>query len=127
MNIKGKLKKLPLKVEGEPVSVVMSLIDGFRQDIKQLVTGKPDDGENGLLQIFRDQADKFGEFIFSRAPCFRPFNSPGPNSDAPSDDTGELHYDDDEDEDEDEGLEPAGPRDPSTFIYVDQVLKAVKK
>jgi hypothetical protein len=124
MNMERKLEKLPLKVEGEPVPVVMGLIDDFRQDINQLVTGKPEDGENGLIQIFREQANIFGEIIFARAPCFRPFNNPGPNSDAPSEDNGKFYYDDDEDEEE---LEPAGPRDPLTFIYIDQALKVAKK
>lgn len=119
-NIKGKLEMLPLKLEGEPVPVLLSLIDVFRRDISHLVTGKPEDGETGLIQIFREQTEMFGENIFSQAPCFRPFDS----SDAPSDDTGEFYYDGD---DEDEGLEPAAPRDPSTFVYIDHALKMAKK
>jgi hypothetical protein len=122
-DIKGELEKLPPKLEGEPVPVVISLLDVFRRDINQLVAGKPEDGEKGLIQIFRERAERFGEIIFSQAPCFRPFDTPGSNSNAPSEDTGELYYDDGEDE----GLEPAGPRNPLTFVYIDRALKMAKK
>lgn len=120
---KGKLAKLPPKVEGDPIPAVYNLVDMFKREVSQLVEGRPDDGECGLIQKFREFADQFGEIIFSQAPCFRPYNAPSPSSDAPSEDTGELGPINGQED----GLEPSGRRDPATFVYIDEALQMAKK
>jgi hypothetical protein len=120
---KERLAKLPPKIEGDPIPAVYSLVDVFKREVSQLVEGRPEDGEHGLIQKFRDFADRFGEIIFSQAPCFRPYNAPSPTSDAPSEDTGELGSIDGQED----GLEPSGRRDSATFVYIDEALQMAKK
>lgn len=115
-----RLSQLPPKPEGDPIPAVYGLVDNFKRDISQLVAGRPEDEEHGLIQIFRTLSDLFGEYIFAQAPCFRPFDSA---EDGPEEDTGEFHSNNDQDE----GLEPPCPRNPNTFIYINEALKMAKK
>ena len=114
----------------------------FERDVKQLVEGKPEDGTAGLIQIFRHSKEQFRDTIFRQAPEFKPFArssskfgagqlaslrvrapSPGPVSPERAPSPGPvfpLQITQDED------LEPSGEKNPSTFVYMDEVLEVAR-
>jgi hypothetical protein len=64
---------MPQQIKGEPVAVVWKLIEGFKKDVDQLIAGRPEDGNTGLIQIFRASRHDFREAIFKQAPQFKPY------------------------------------------------------
>ncbi|CAG8765671.1 11099_t:CDS:1, partial [Acaulospora colombiana] len=116
------LNELPEELQGDPVTVVLNLTANFQKDVAILVQGRPEDGESGLLQKFRQHKGAFREAIFQQAPQFKPFRRP---SDITEDEP--LEPIDTETEPMENGgtedLEPSGRRDSSSFVYIDEVLK----
>ncbi|KAG8807393.1 hypothetical protein FRC17_004483, partial [Serendipita sp. 399] len=72
---KDAIRELPKKPEGDPIGILWKLLGAFQKDISQLVAGRPEDGDQGLLQLFRQYRLQFRESIFNQAPQFKP--SPG--------------------------------------------------
>jgi hypothetical protein len=142
---KQNIEELPRKPEGDPVAIVWKLLEGFKKDVAQLISGRPEDGVKGLIQIFRASRGEFKEAIFRQAPDFKPYNfkpykqsprihtprvdaSPRPLSRcatprAPSEYEVEFF----EPVQRGEMLEPTGFRDAKTAIYLDEVVKMAQK
>ncbi|PVF98611.1 hypothetical protein CPB86DRAFT_784651 [Serendipita vermifera] len=114
------LNELPEEPQGDPVTVVLNLTANFQKDVAILVQGRPEDGESGLLQKFRQHKSVFREAIFQQAPQFKPFRRSSVTEDPiePSDTDSEQMENDGTEE-----LEPSGKRDPSNAVYIDEVLK----
>jgi len=105
----------------------------FEKDVKQLVEGRPEQGATGLLQTFRHLREQFRDAIFRQAPEFKPFEKPvtyqsgGPESrPQPTSDDGHSGAKD-HGVTQEEALEPSGQKDPSNFIYMDEVLEAARR
>jgi hypothetical protein len=120
------LNELPKELEGDPVTVVLNLTANFQKDVATLVQGRPEDGESGLLQKFRRHKNTFREGIFQQAPQFRPFKRPSDTAEDESLDPNELGSEGTESGDT-EKLEPSGRKDPSSFVYIDEVLKMAER
>lgn len=76
METQENLAKLPIPQKGEPVTAIWKLLANFKKDVAQLVNGKPDDGEAGLVQKIRSARQTFRKAIVQQAPNFKPFNRP---------------------------------------------------
>lgn len=50
------------------------LLGTFEHDIAELVLGRAEDGEDGLMQRMRILGDTFANQLFNQAPIFIPFN-----------------------------------------------------
>ncbi|KAG8829739.1 hypothetical protein FRC17_006131, partial [Serendipita sp. 399] len=132
--IQSELAKLPTKVEGDPVTEVWKIIEEFKSDVNTLVSGRAQDGEKGLIQIFRASREEFRESIFRQAPNFKPYNRPSQPKESvisqvmrgASSGTQEGEADGEEVGKELEKLEPVGARNTSTMIYIDEVMKIAK-
>jgi hypothetical protein len=117
---KQNIEELPHRPEGDPVAAVWKLLAGFKKDVAQLVSGRPEDGEKGLIQILRESRGQFREAIFRQAPDFKPYEQDSRESgvyetaSSGSVQGGEM-------------LEPTGPRDAKTVIYLDEVLDMAQK
>jgi hypothetical protein len=125
---KQGIANLPAKPTGDPVSTIWKMKAAFEKDVKQLVEGRPEDGTAGLIQIFRHSREQFRDTIFRQAPEFKPFARATlkfrsgqlelPPSRAPSPGPASAEGQTVREED----LEPSGEKDPSTFVYMDEVL-----
>jgi hypothetical protein len=117
---KKNLGELPRKPEGDPVAAVWKLLAGFKKDVTQLVSGRPEDGVKGLIQTFRASRANFRDAIFRQAPDFKPYRR---DSRQPSV-HGTASF---ESIQGGEMLEPTGARDAKTVIYLDEVLDMAEK
>ena len=108
---KKELAQLPARFIGDPIGEVWRLLADFKRDVNDLVTGRPDDGKDGLLQKIRRARQDFREAIFQGAPRFKPYAKPisGPESPRTRQETAE-------------GLEPEINAD-GTVVYIDEVIK----
>jgi len=132
----GRLKEaiadLPPQPSGDPVLAVWKMKSAFEKDVKQLVEGRPEQGAVGLLQTFRRLREQFREAIFRQAPEFKPFERPAGLGFSgsvplarPSDPN--IGYSTAEGMvTEEEALEPPGEKDPSDFVYMDEVLETAR-
>ena len=73
---KRDLAELPVRSIGDPVGEVWRLLSNFKDDVQELVAGRPDDGAQGLIQMVRVARQEFREAIFKGAPRFRPWTKP---------------------------------------------------
>ena len=73
---KKELSQLPARFIGDPVGEVWRLLADFKRDVGDLVTGRPDDGKDGLMQRIRQARQEFREAIFQGAPQFKPYAEP---------------------------------------------------
>lgn len=119
--IKDSIAEMPTAPSGDPVATIWKMVAAFQKDVQQLVDGRPESGKTGLIQIFRRSREQFRETIFYQAPCFKPFEKRREEKMARVHD-GTVH-----DKTRMEDLEPPGPRDSSTFVYLDEVLDTAKK
>jgi hypothetical protein len=117
---KKSIEELPHRPEGDPVAAVWRVLAGFKKDVTQLVSGRPEDGVKGLIQVFRKSKGQFREAIFRQAPDFKPYErgslQPGVYETESSESVqgGEM-------------LEPTGIRDAKTVIHLDEVLDMAQK
>ena len=108
---KKELKGLPARSIEDPIGEVWRLLGNFKQDVNYLVTGRADDGRDGLMQRVRQAKQDFREAIFQGAPRFKPYAKPssGPESHRKRQDTTE-------------GLEPEVNAS-GTVVYIDEVME----
>jgi hypothetical protein len=129
-NTREGIANLPVEPSGDPVSTIWKMKAAFEKDVKQLVEGRPEDGAAGLLQTFRHSKEQFRDTIFRQAPEFKPFARPVVKQ---AEKQPKLEHEsvfaslEDVQIAQEEDLEPPGERDPSTFVYMDEVLKAARK
>ena len=111
ISCKKRLAELPVRFIGDPIGEVWRLLGNFNQDVNHLVTGKADDGKDGLVQKIRQARQDFREAIFQGAPRFKPYAKPitGPESHQTRQDTAE-------------GLEPETNAS-GTVVYIDEVIE----
>ncbi|KAG8846837.1 hypothetical protein FRB91_000412 [Serendipita sp. 411] len=109
---KDAIAQLPKKLEGDPVGILWNLLGVFQRDVAQLVAGRPEDGAQGLLQLFHRYRLQFREAIFNQAPQFRPYVK----KDHPLSDYKHKSMVSDG-----EQLEPT-TQDPSTLVFLDEVM-----
>jgi hypothetical protein len=111
VSCKKELAQLPTRFIGDPVGEVWRLLAEFKRDVNDLITGRPDDGKNGLIQGIRHARQVFREAIFQGAPRFKPYPKPssGPESPRTRQDTAE-------------GLEPEINAS-GTIVYIDEVIE----
>ena len=70
---KKELTQLPVCFSGDPIGEVWRLLADFKRDVNDLVTGRPDDGNTGLIQRIRQSRQSFRESIFQGAPRFKAY------------------------------------------------------
>jgi hypothetical protein len=75
---KLEIAKLPITPTNDrgSLATLMSLIEGFKKDVQNLVKGRPEDGYDGLVQTFRESRGRFREAISRQAPEFQVFDRP---------------------------------------------------
>jgi hypothetical protein len=131
---KEGIANLPAKPSGDPVSTIWKMKAAFEKDVKQLVEGRPEDGTAGLIQIFRHSREQFRDTIFRQAPEFKPFPRPsfkfggsqlGSAQSQQAPNPGHVSTEDAQIAQE-EDLEPSGVKNPSTFVYMDEVLEVAR-
>ena len=105
------LAELPARFIGDPIAEVWRLLTNFKQDVNHLVTGRADDGKDGLLQRIRRARQDFRESIFQGAPRFKPYTKPSSGS--------ESHR---ARQDTANGLEPEVNAS-GTVVYIDEVIE----
>lgn len=116
---KDALSKLPQKIEGNPVSIVMQLLEDFKKDVSSLIDGNADAGANGLIQSFRCAKDRFRQEIFDQAPNFKPYGRSKTATRVVHD-----HVDASIENAEDtEPLEPTRRKDQGRVFYLEDVRK----
>jgi hypothetical protein len=128
---KQSIEELPHRPEGDPVAAVWKLLAGFKKDVAQLVSGRPEDGVRGLIQIFREFRGQFREAIFKQAPDFKPYDRGSRPSGALSSASNHLSISpivvsSNSSVQGGEMLEPTGVRYDKT-IYLDEVLDMAQK
>jgi len=111
ISCKEQLAKLPARFVGDPIGEVWRLLADFKNDVNHLVTGRADDGKDGLMQRIRQARQDFREAIFQGAPRFKPYVKPssGPESHRTRQETAE-------------GLEPVVNAS-GTVVYIDEVIE----
>ncbi len=111
LSCKKGLAELPARFIGYPVGEVWRLLTNFKQDVNYLVTGRADDGKDGLMQRIRQARQDFRESIFQGAPRFKPYTKPssGFESHRTRQDTAD-------------GLEPEINAS-GTVVYIDEVIE----
>jgi len=111
VSCKKGLAELPARFIGDPIAEVWRLLTNFKQDVNHLVTGRADDGKDGLMQRIRHARQDFRESIFQGAPRFKPYTKPGsgPESHRTRQDTAD-------------GLEPEVNAS-GTVVYIDEVIE----
>jgi hypothetical protein len=107
---KKDLAELPVRSISDPVGEVWRLLSGFKRDVEDLVAGRPDDGEKGLIQMVRGARQVFRETIFKGAPRFRPWTKPATGAESPT-----------TPQDTANGLEPQVNAD-DTVVYANEVM-----
>jgi hypothetical protein len=125
--INDALLKLPKKPTGDPTMTVINMITTFRKDVELLVKGRPEDGKAGLIQNIRRSKETFREAIFRQAPQFKAFEKPATQAEEPTEPSpeqlaNELLAAGTPREVAEEALEPKGCKNPSNFVYMDEVL-----
>lgn len=123
---------MPLKSQGDPVAAILKLVMGFKTDVAQLVSGRPDDGAKGLIQIFRRTKAQFRETVFNQAPDFKPYERWQEKQfaremeiyDGPTESVSPPKVSNSQEE---EKLEPTGPRNSKTVVYLGEVLSMAQK
>jgi hypothetical protein len=98
----------------DPVGEVWRLLSSFKRDVEDLVAGRPDDGEQGLIQMIRGARQVFREEIFKGAPRFRPWTKPATGVELPT--TPQDTFD---------GLEPQ-VNAANTVVYANEVMYRAK-
>jgi hypothetical protein len=125
--LKDELSKLPTKLTGDPTMTVINMIATFKKDVELLVKGRPEAGKAGLIQNIRRSKERFRDAIFRQAPEFKPFEKPAKSSDMflgapvnelPARISGEVV---------EEELEPTGLTNPSTIVYMDEMLERAQE
>ena len=111
LSYKKQLDGLPARFLGDPIGEVWRLLGNFKEDVNHLVTGRADDGRDGMMQRVRQAKQDFREAIFQGAPRFKPYAKPssGPESHRTLQDTAE-------------GLEPEVNAS-GTVVYIDEVME----
>ena len=94
----------------DPVGEVWRLLSSFKDDVQELVAGRPDDGAQGLIQMIRCARQEFRVAIFKGAPRFRPWDRPGTAVELPT--TPQDTFD---------GLEPE-VNAANTVVYANEVM-----
>ena len=76
--IKLEIARLPIipTDDRDSLATLMNLLEGFKQDVQNLVKGRPEDGYDGLVQTFRESRGRFREAISRQAPEFQVFDRP---------------------------------------------------
>ncbi len=108
---KKLLAELPAHFIGDPIAEVWRLLGNFKQDVNHLVTGRAEDGKDGLMQTIRQARQDFREAIFQGAPRFKPYKKPSSES--------ESHG---TRQDTAGGLEPEVNAS-GTVVYIDEVIE----
>ena len=103
--------QLPARFIGDPVGEIWRHLADFTRDVNYLVTGRPDDGNTGLIQRTRQSRQRFRESIFRGAPRFKPFA----RSDFKAESSQILH-------DISDGLEPVIHAS-GTAVFIDEVIR----
>jgi hypothetical protein len=111
LTYKKELDGLPASFTGDPIGEVWRLLVNFKEDVNQIVTGRADDGRDGLVQRIRQAKQDFREAIFQGAPRFKPYAKPSSGS--------ESHR---VRQDTAGGLEP-GVNASGTVVYIDEVIE----
>ena len=111
VSCKKGLAELPARFTGDPIAEVWRLLGKFKQDINHIVTGRADDGKDGLVQTIRQARQDFREAIFQGAPRFKPYTKPSSGS--------ESHR---TQQDTADGLEPKVNAS-GTVVYIDEVIE----
>ena len=106
-----ELTQLPVCFTGDPIGEVWRLLTDFKRDVNDLVTGRPDDGNTGLIQRIRQSRQSFRESIFQGAPRFKAYTPVGGAI--------ERHY---ALQDTAGGLEPEINAS-GTVVYIDEVIE----
>jgi len=111
VSCKKELDGLPARFNGDPIGEVWRLLGNFKKDVNHLVTGRADDGKDGLMQRIRQAQQDFREAIFQGAPRFKPYTKPssGAESHRVRQETAE-------------GLEPEINAS-GTVVYIDEVIE----
>lgn len=106
---------------------IVDMITTFKKDVEQLVKGRPEAGEEGLIQNLRRSKEQFREAIFRQAPEFKPFRKPKESGDTSPTEDASTQSTENIGEVLDLDLEPQGPKNPDTFVYMDEVASRAQK
>jgi hypothetical protein len=128
------IAELPEEPSGDPISAIWKMKAAFEKDVKQLVDGRPEQGAAGLIQTFRRLKEEFREDVFRQAPEFKPFERPPvkhrpgqPEAPSLAVPKGDSDTKKDGKTLQEEELEPSGEKDPSSFVYLDEVLETARQ
>lgn len=99
---------------GDPVAQVYELLTAFQRDVDELVAGRPNDLQHGLMQNIRELKQVFRDEIFRGAPRFVPY----PKS------VGTVSHS--EVQDTSNGLEPSYNAE-GTVVYLDEVVERAQR
>jgi hypothetical protein len=128
-SLEEEIERLPVKSTEDPLKVILRLMAAFKKDVEQLVKGRPDAGKMGLVQTFRSSKQRFSVAISRQAPEFKPYNRPpakSPNFQTPSMGSNALSLPPTGTSDSLDIVEGEDFEDPSTFVYLDEVLDVAK-